>query len=796
MVGGAIFAARSNISVHSSTFEQNSAELGGAIYSGKDTELTLTDCEFLSQDIFIQNTTDLESNHSLCFLGSQYGSAIFADGGSRVVIRSSLFQSTGELSIDSFGIIGSYKASVSIQRCHFHNTSGHLIILSYGSNVTLNETLVEDSDVSAGIIANGTTLSSLTSLEILNSTFVNNNIRNSSLLEIFNTQVNILNSNVLNTYLGQRHGSTLHSLNSEISISESAFIRSNKLSVLTLNQSNVTIFRSSFVNNSNEIGAIYILNGGNVIVNESVFIGNFAQDGSVIYAPLTAVATSQIVRSAFVDNTNYVGAVYVNGLMLHVDGSTFERNSAFYGTAIYALNSSVTMSETSVVNNRALVAGVILLNNGALTSTGLLVLNNTASTALLALTSCTAVFRGNTTLANNFGSLYAIASTVALEGSMDISKSTPFANRVIPLQEGGAVTVFQSSVTLRGKMEFTNNSAENGGAIFVSESRVSLTGDIIITNNHATLSGGGVYLFQSRLNLQGACTMVANTAKNGGGMYGTSSTVTLEDDQRSLLSTSILNFTSNAATLGGALFLSTNTKIYDLLIVSLSVHRVYFTANRAEYGGALYIADQTYAELCNSSNVIAASSSMECFFQILALHPEQLSIISEVQNNALSFNNNYASVGGDDIFGGLLDRCRVSLLNPSRAKGIVLGIPFLKRVSNINGTSNEIASYPVRLCLCVLNQPDCSFEPSPIYIKKGETFNISIIAVDQINHLVASDVMAFLLSKVGGLKEGQQQQSVGTTCTDLSYTVTTPQENEELVLNTVGPCESARPSQQ
>lgn len=125
------------------------------------------------------------------------------------------------------------------------------------------------------------------------------------------------------------------------------------------------------------------------------------------------------------------------------------------------------------------------------------------------------------------------------------------------------------------------------------------------------------------------------------------------------------------------------------------------------------------------------------------------------------------------------------------------GIPFLKRVSNINGTSNEIASYPMRLCLCVLNQPDCSFEPSPIFIKKGETFNISIVAVDQINHLVASDVMAFLSSKVGGLKEGQQQQSVSTTCTDLSYTVTTPywQENEELVLNPVGPCGSAHPFQ-
>ena len=61
--------------------------------------------------------------------------------------------------------------------------------------------------------------------------------------------------------------------------------------------------------------------------------------------------------------------------------------------------------------------------------------------------------------------------------------------------------------------------------------------------------------------------------------------------------------------------------------------------------------------------------------------------------------------------------------------------PRKKTLSFFTDMNNtEISSDPVCVCFCRNNQPDCGYQPLPIEIEKGKKFNLTIAAVDQVNH--------------------------------------------------------------
>ena len=507
-----------------------------------------------------------------------------------------------------------------------------------------------------------------------------------------------------------------------------------------------------------------------------------------------------ILKSVFEDNKSDVGTVYLLYGSAYINRCRFSGNRArdFGAVLIAPLNNTIFIFNTVMSNNTVEKIGIILIHYGSLMCSGVLFLNNIAGTGIVAAFYGMANFRQNTILINNTGSLYAVASELTLQDNFSVlNGKAPVVNDFLPTQEGGAFTIIQSSAFFNGNVILMYNSAENGGALLMSESRAIIIGSITIYNNIAKDSGGGIHLFQSRLNLEGTFNISENMAEKGGGLYGFGSTITLQNFRQNYASvsssTSYLIFTSNKAKFGGALYLSTTTKVYLLLIISRYVHQIRFIGNKAEFGGAIYIADETNSELCNSSGLVTTSST-ECFIQLLALFPGVLDLGN--QQLTLTFMNNHATSSTDAIFGGLFDRCTVNPLNPSRRQGITNGLSSLHLLSNINDTeSDSIASYAVRLCFCKLDKPDCSFNPPPVNMRKGEIFKLSLVAVDQVNHTLESEVSAFLSSNDGGFSEGQQQQSVGTTCTDLTYNVFTPCDTEELQLHAVGPCGDAYPSQ-
>ena len=100
------------------------------------------------------------------------------------------------------------------------------------------------------------------------------------------------------------------------------------------------------------------------------------------------------------------------------------------------------------------------------------------------------------------------------------------------------------------------------------------------------------------------------------------------------------------------------------------------------------------------------------------------------------------------------------------------------------------SSDPVRVCFCNNSQPDCSYQPLPIQIKKGESFTVPLLAVDQVNTTVNNTTIH--ISTKGGLGEGQQIQQTSDGCTNLTFNMFSKHNYEDRVIYAEGPCKDAK----
>ena len=328
---------------------------------------------------------------------------------------------------------------------------------------------------------------------------------------------------------------------------------------------------------------------------------------------------------------------------------------------------------------------------------------------------------------------------------------------------------------------FISNSAQDGGAILVIDSTVILKGEIIIANNCMTAiansSGGGISLRQGHLEIRGKCNLVNNYALRGGGIHATSSIIAVYQQGK-------LQLIDNNAKFGGGMYLEFNSKLY-VLKTSPTFSRFYFVnfiSNSASYGGAVYVADDTNSGTCSPDN--------ECFIQTLTLH---ISDSSHLTTESILLSENTATEQGSNLFGGLLDRCIPSPFAEVYLKQRIhySGVTYLQNIGN-KTEINSISSQPVRVCFCnIEHEPDCSYQLQTITVKKGEAFYVSVVAVDQVNNTVDANIITTISSSDGGIGEGQQTQSVGTNCTDLTYNLYSPHDSETINLYADGPCESA-----
>ena len=147
------------------------------------------------------------------------------------------------------------------------------------------------------------------------------------------------------------------------------------------------------------------------------------------------------------------------------------------------------------------------------------------------------------------------------------------------------------------------------------------------------------------------------------------------------------------------------------------------------------------------------------------------------------FSQNSANSSGSTLFGGLLDRCAVSPFAEVYKKytlNSIGGIGYFKNVSF--ATDDSISSDPVQVCLCTNDSAKCNNGSVKKYFKKGETFSVSLMAIDQVAHPVSAIIRTSLNFSDSGLAEGQLERSVSTECTKLVFNVVSPHNLEKLIL--------------
>ena len=506
------------------------------------------------------------------------------------------------------------------------------------------------------------------------------------------------------------------------------------------------IMSSIFTNNSAAIGGVMSTLYGYALVNHTTFTSNTAASwGGVAFLFTAPFETQNLIPDPF-----------------HFDTCIFTYNKAVEaGGVIYSIDSLIDINNGTFSGNTANGYGGIMFTKECTT-------NVTDSTFI-----------------SNSGSLYTLYGNIHFSGYSMFENCVEPTNKTFAVKEGGAVTCVLSTVIFNGETSLLNNKAMQGGAILASDSTTLLYGTLIIANNTATnSSGGGISLQQSILEIRGNCTVYGNYAMRGGGVHAKSSVIGVHQQ-------GILKITNNTAKSGGGLYLEINPRLYAVNYPQSNVSEgdilMMFTGNHANYGGAVYVADDANAGAC--------SSSIECFIQTMALQN-----FFNLTTLKIHLSENTANKQGANLFGGLLDRCVPSPLTKlfhntqaSLRSHYDNGIAFLEDVSNIS--LNTISSLPVRVCFCKSDsEPDCSYQPPPIKVKKGEMFNVSLVAVDQVNHSVEANIISSPASPDGGFSEGQQAQRVGRCCSNLTFNVFSPHDSETINLYADGPCGGSTPS--
>ena len=711
-------------------------------------------------------------------------------------------------------------------------------VYAESSPITIVNSTLNNNTVTGDYGFGGAVYADSSPITIVNSTLNNNTVNgytgiggavyaDSSPITIDNST---LNSNTVTGDYG--FGGAVYADSSSITIHNST-LNSNTVTgdygsggVVFANSSSITIDNSTL--NSNTVtgedgaGGVVFANSSPITIDNSTLNSNtvngYTGIGGAVYADSSSItiSNSTLNSNTVTGDYGFGGAVYADSSSTTIDNSVLNNNTVTgeggAGGVVFANSSSITIDNSTLNSNTVIGKGsTFYLISSTLNGSRFLELhNNVASVGLLFAVESTLHLSGNTAVSNNYGSLFVYSSNITFMGNINIVNNSYLSNT---FQEGGAVTGFQSAIVFTGTANLMYNRAIQGGAISATQSKLHMYGDITVSHNTASVSGGGIYAYQSELNFMENVNISRNIANNkGGGIHAISSTTRLTDGSQTY-------FTGNHAKKGGGMSLEGSAKIYLLkteperecplfsyTLPGCNPLTLQLNNNTADYGGAVYIADDTNFATCYATPFSdKTTTSNECFIQGLGLYISLYQNDREIPNlNILNnyFTENSATVAGDALYGGLLDRCGASPFaeifqkytnfTPSSlsATSYIVNITDLE-IQDLNSTK-MVSSYPVRVCFCRDNRPDCSYNPQQKFVRKGETFTVSLVAVDHINNTISNSKIhaSVRTDSETKLGEGQSIQLTNESCTDMTYSILSPRNSEKLHLYAEGPCMS------
>ena len=569
------------------------------------------------------------------------------------------------------------------------------------------------------------------------------------------------NRGVGGTGTGNTYGGALFVVDSQVAVKTCSFTNNTQVAhhgyhskgtVMLALRSELSISGSTFTGNRatrNGVGGTIFLLDSNVhTLTDCVFNGNVAFSSGVMHlqASNATISYSNFSHNTAHDKAGVISAEHSS--YVTVQKCSFTSNSAkTLGGVLCIISSKAKLEQSYFVNNSVQKVGAVMsvFEQGHIEAENITMVNNVANQFTLALHSSSAAFISSTVFEGNHGSLLAYNSTIAFIGETIFCNCSTKASQDAVLQEGGAITAYFSQLTFQGNTSFNHNFAKYGGALLAMESTITFGENshteqntafqhpkVIINGSTAQYTGGGLYLYHSTLTIRGDCFLSGNKAGDkGGGIHAISSGIKLEPLYNDINHEYTVEVAENSARSGGGIMMEGSSK----LSLFASKFTIRLTKNVADYGAAMFVDDNTNSDICTSTPVTVTPTS-ECFFRVLDTYYVRKAISMGSKVVSIIADDNCAKVMGSTLFGGLLNKCmhtsvgsnHSTLLTDETVADLKLnGLSYLQSISNINNL-DSVTSQPVQVCFCIDSVPNCTLRVHSILTKKGEPFNISIVA--------------------------------------------------------------------
>jgi predicted outer membrane repeat protein len=579
-----------------------------------------------------------------------------------MTIDSTSFQGSGNFALGLTRALYIQYSSATVTSCQFLGNTGNYggaIHASRWSHITLNNSIFKENKALVDYGGGGAVFLAVQSVLTINGS-------------IFEGNQAIL-------------GGAMRSLYSSVAVTNSVFLRNqgDNGGVIRAERSNAMLNTSAFIKNraEEEGGVISAYKSSEIMVDGSIFKGNRAIFGGAIIAG----EESTVHISSFPGDA-------AAGVPGHCNATSYwEEHLSLMGTFCSG-EIQVSLGTTYFLSNIATHNGGAIYADHILTFTGnkIVFRNNSASNDGGAVHSDHYVslsaspvdvrasyirFEDNRAVIEG-GAMYISSSRVRFLSSVSATFSGNEAQR------GGAIMLNRySQATLNGTvMKFEKNTADFGGAIDGDNSDLIVNAAVLeFVNNHARGNGGALRLDgrETLLNPQtknfalffaNYSKFDGNWADNGGGaiyvrylttcefseavyfsrnMAGTDGGAINALESRILFKeSSSVTFQHNSAQNGGAVYISNAAYLYlEQLTILHSSHN-----HADQYGGVIYHEDVTVPNQCFLDKVDTRDFPF-CFFQLRTWGDNLLS-------EASSYNDTSVK-GGEFMYGGLLDRCRL-----------------------------------------------------------------------------------------------------------------------------------------
>lgn len=367
-------------------------------------------------------------------------------------------------------------------------TSGVAVLSEVNSNLTIdgatvsNNTLELAGQYSAVYVKDGSVLN------VKDATFTGNqtNASGASIFVNAGVTANVESATFTNNACTNGHGPAM-------AIKEDATI------------SNITVEN----NVGGQAGALWIYNGANVVISDSLFSNNQSRNGGTIR--IQDVTTVTLDNCTFTGNGAVEGKTISGGALYVQTGATLNMVDCQlagnivgnYGGAIYAKECEVNLTNTDFKENQSNFGSALALDNVKFSATDCEISGNSLN---------------NTTSATVPGAVYIYDNSDATLTNVLIKNNTGSS-------QGGGINVIDSKLTIYGSeisghkvSKTADGSNPNGGGMYANDSTVVIN-DSIIDNNIATKYGGAIYSNNSDISLNNSTISNSIAESSGGAMF-------------------------------------------------------------------------------------------------------------------------------------------------------------------------------------------------------------------------------------------------------------------------------------